>query len=119
MNKTKADLIEAKDNAYWERDQLVCALSKLYPSWLERHPESDKSWEDDWRWIVFIVIPGKEVYWEMKYVQGGFRVKKPRQLSWHIHDSELPEFMHLKYKTGNSWDGHTTKEKYERLKKIK
>lgn len=113
------ELKKEKDAAYWERNQLVAALSKIYPSWLERHPSSDKEWEDDWRWIVFIVIPGKEIFYEQKYVQGGFKVKKPRQLSWHIHDSELVNFMHLKYRLGSSWDGHTTEEKYDRLAKLK
>lgn len=104
---------EAKNQAYWERNQLVLALSRLYPSWLERHPENDKEWEDDWRWIVFVEIPTKEV--EHKYMQGGFDVKRKRQLSWHIHDSDYPYFGHLDHRVGNSWDGHTTEEKYRRL----
>src|SRR3954468_18033594 len=37
-----------KDNAYWERDQLVVVLSKLWEAHLARHPEEDKEWEDDW-----------------------------------------------------------------------
>lgn len=96
-------LNEQKNNAYWERNQLVVALSKLFPSALERHPESDESWEDDWRWIVFIDLP-------------------TGQASWHIHDSELGNFDHLPRRKHmllvSSWDGHTTEEKYKRLQTL-
>ena len=86
---------------YAERDRLVCVLSKIFPSWLERHPERDKMWEDDWRWIVFIHFP-------------------TGQSSWHIHDSELGWFDHLKRESEqDSWDGHTTEEKYQRLSRIR
>ena len=109
------ELHKQKDQAYWERNQLVVALSKIFPAWLARHPEEDKEWEDDWRWIVFIEIPTKEL--EMKYVQGGFTVKHKRQVSWHIHDSDLPHFSHLQQRL-NTWDGHSTEEKYRRLSHI-
>jgi hypothetical protein len=87
---------EAKDGAYSERNKLVSALSKLFPASLERHEDSDKTWEDDWRWIVFINLP-------------------TGQVTWHIHDSELPNFAHLFRICGRVWDGHTTEQKYERL----
>jgi hypothetical protein len=90
------ELLASKDQAYSERDRLVCALSKVFPAWLERHPREDVTWEDDWRWIVFIELP-------------------TGQASWHIHDSERPWFCHLVYHDRNSWDGHTTEQKYERL----
>jgi hypothetical protein len=86
---------EAKDNAYRERDQLVAHLTKIYPSHLCRHPDEDEEWEDDWRWIICIHSPAG-------------------QLTWHIHDSELPMFYHLPERD-NHWDGHSTEEKYERL----
>ncbi len=85
-----------KNNAYSERNKLVAALSKLFPASLETHPESDLTWENDWRWIVFINLP-------------------TGQVSWHIHDSELPQFSHLYRICGRVWDGHTTEEKYARL----
>jgi len=85
-----------KDAAYSERDQLVCAMSKLFPASLERHPDEDTSWENDWRWIVFIDLP-------------------TGQSTWHIHDSELAMFDHLPRFQGRKWDGHTTPEKYARL----
>jgi hypothetical protein len=93
-----AEALRAKDGAYSERDRLVCALSKMFPSWLARHPDSDASWDDDWRWIVFVQLP-------------------TGQASWHIHDSERGWFDHLSV-GANSWDGHTNDEKYARLAKL-
>lgn len=85
-----------KDNAYSERNKVVAALSKIFPAWLETHPAEDKEWAEHWRTIVFIDSP-------------------VGQLSWHIHFSEVEIFNHLNHREGNSWDGHTTEEKYERL----
>lgn len=90
------ELVTQKDAAYAERNRLVALLSKLFPSSLERHSEEDTSWEDEWRWIVFIDTP-------------------MGQATWHIHDSELSMFDHLPRNLGKSWDGHSTAEKYERL----
>lgn len=89
---------KAKDSAYHERDILVAALSKTYPSHFLRHPDSDTTWEDDWRNIVCVHLP-------------------TGQATWHIHDSEWHMFLHL---TPGSvpcegWDGHTTEEKYRRV----
>src|ERR1700676_4276282 len=55
--KVERELEAQKDEAYRERDQLVAALSKLFPSSLERHPEEDATWDADWRWIVFFDLP--------------------------------------------------------------
>ncbi len=89
-------LREKLNLAYWERNQLIAYLSKSFHSWLELHPDNDTAWESDWRNIVFVDFP-----------EGLF--------SWHIHDSEMKYFEHLKFKEGNSWDGLTTPEKYEKL----
>ena len=86
------------DRTYGERDRLVGALSKLFPSSLERHGGSEP-WDDAWRWVVYISLP-------------------TGQVSWHIHDRELPWFDHLWRNLGTLWDGHTTKEKYARLEKL-
>lgn len=96
LRERVAKLSVQKDCAYLERDRLVAALSKVWPSRLARHPDEDESWDDDWRWIVFIDLP-------------------TGQASWHIHDDELPMFAHLDRVDGNPWDGHTTDEKYARL----
>lgn len=94
-----AKLQASVDGAYRERNLCVAALSKVYPSHLERHP-ADEPWEDDWRWIVFVELP-------------------TGQASWHMHDSHLEYFKHLKEWPGHGWDGHTTEEKYRRLAAIK
>lgn len=89
-----------KEGAYWERNRLVALLSALFPARLQRHPTNEE-WEDDWRWVVFVDLP-----------EG--------QASWHIHDSELMMFSHLtKVRPEDAilWDGHTTEEKYERVRK--
>lgn len=89
------EAVKAKNGAYHERDMLVAALSKCFPSYLARHSDEDKSWEDDWRWIVYIDLP-------------------TGQASWHIHDSERELFNHLDVRE-NRWDGHNTERKYQRL----
>lgn len=85
------------DEVYAERDQLVAALSKCFPAHLCRH--EGEGWEDDWRNIVCIHLP-------------------TGQATWHIHDSELGWFEHLR-KTYSHWDGHSTEEKYRRLAALK
>ncbi len=93
LYRAEIDRLRAQKNAvYAERDQLIAALSKLFPSHLAYH-EGD--WEDDWRNIVCIHLP-------------------TGQATWHIHDSELPWFGHLDGGEAH-WDGHSTEEKYQRL----
>lgn len=92
------DAIAQKNIAYWERNQLVAVLSKVFPSHLARHPENDADWDPEWMWIVFIDTPHG-------------------QASWHIHDTELEMFAHLEERP-NAWDGHTNDEKYARLAQI-
>lgn len=98
-------LRKEKDNAYWERNQLLLALSKLMIAGLAKHDPNDEKWEKDWMNIVVILA-----------IQEDFT---PIQMTWHIHDDELPLFSHLKFQENFVWDGHTTPEKYERLKRMK
>lgn len=89
-----------KDAVYTERNKLIAALSKVFPSWLETHPAEDKEWAEHYRTIVFIDAP-------------------TGQMCWHINDSEVELFSHLEMSGANgSWDGHTTEEKYERLARL-
>lgn len=117
MQERIKELEAQKDGAYRERDALVAALSTLFPSHLSRHPDEDATWDDDWRWIVCVHIPtlvdvggavaqaaGLDSRWQ----------PKNQQVTWHIHDSELPMFSHLT-PSMNHWDGHSTEEKYRRL----
>ena len=89
------ELEGSKDVAYKERNRLVLFLARCFPSHRCRHPESDTSWERDWMNIICVHGPAG-------------------QMAWHIHDSELPMFEHLRLEESH-WDGHTADEKYERL----
>jgi hypothetical protein len=87
-----------KDSAYAERNKLVAFLSRLYPAHRGWHEGDD--WEDDWRNIIFINTPAG-------------------QLSWHIHNDEVEFFDHIPFDGSQDlWDGHTTEEKYERLRML-
>lgn len=107
LDQMRAATIEeersSRDNAYWERNQLVALVSKLYPSHLARHPDSDTTWEDDWRTIICVHSPAG-------------------QLTWHIHDNHRKYFEHLNKKSEQfadcKWDGHTTQQKYRRIRNI-
>lgn len=94
------ELHKSKDDAYHERNRLVAFISKLFPSYLTKHvPVDDPTWDKEWTWVVIINAPCG-------------------QLSWHIHDNELPLFNHLD-KDVNEWDEHTTEEKYKRMNDYK
>ncbi len=99
MNKLNFTDKEHKDIAYWERDQLILFLTKLFPSHLEKHPIEDEKWPVELRNIVMIETP-------------------KGQLAWHIHDKELNEFNHLKLKKGNTYDNHSIEDKYLRIKAL-
>lgn len=98
---TEQELIEQKDNAYKERN-LCVALIAAYAQWFEhtvgikKHEGED--WEDGWRNVLFIDLP-------------------TGQVSWHLHDSEMPNFPGIGAYQG-TYDGHSTEEKYERVKKF-
>ena len=89
--------IQGKDLAYWERNQLVLYLSKIFPSWVEHHPKEDENWDKDWKNIIFIQFP-----------EGLF--------SWHIYIEEMSYFEHLNFRKCNSWNGETLEQKYEMLR---
>ena len=120
ISRVRIDVLtKEKDQAYSERNRLVAALSKLFPSHLSRHPESEV-WDNDWRWIVCIHIP-TDSDWDG---HPNMAILERQQVSWHIHDSELHMFNHLGYydatklRDSCKYDGHTTEEKYMRLEKI-
>ena len=80
---------------YRERDLLVCALSKVYPSHLMRHHSSRNQHA-----VVCIHTP-------------------VGQLAWTFPDTEWAKahFGHLEWRE-NDWDGCKTKERFERLEKL-
>lgn len=100
--KTRAELLAAaavkamekrKDDAYEERNKVVAALSKCFPSGIAR--TAIEGWSEDWHGCVYIDLP-------------------TGQVSWHFHDSQAHLFAHLPPYHGK-WDGHDTEEKYRRL----
>ena len=86
----------AKDQAYAERNQLVALLAAIFPSWRTTHDPNDTASEPDWRTIIGVALP-------------------TGQATWHIHDSEVERFAHVPCRHV-PWDGHTTEEKYDRVR---
>lgn len=86
-----------KDAAYAERNKVVAALARLYPSGTAR--TAIEGWSDDWHGCVYIDLP-------------------TGQVSWHYHDSHAPLFADLPPYAGK-WDGHTTEQKYQRLAELR
>jgi hypothetical protein len=84
--------IEA-DGAYHERNQVVAALAKCFPSGTAR--TAIEGWDPEWHGCVYIDLP-------------------TGQVSWHYHDSQADLFAFLPPYT-KGWDGHDTPEKYRRL----
>ena len=95
-----------RDAAYTERNRLVAALGRVlhrsgdgfWDIWLAEHDPGDATWDPEWRTIVFIE---------------GYQ----SQMSWHLHDSDLPLFDGIPRRQ-NTWDGHTSAEKYERVARL-
>jgi hypothetical protein len=91
------DLLQAKSDAYIERNRLVAALAHIFPAGIAK--TTIEGWDAEWHNCVFIETP-------------------VGQMSWHYHDSQAMAFMDLLPYWG-TWDGHTTEEKYERLARLK
>jgi len=91
--KVRAEMEARKDAAYLERNQVVAALAKCFPSGVAR--TAIEGWSEDWHGCVYIDLP-------------------TGQASWHFHDSQAYLFEGLPPYTGK-WDGHDTPEKYRRL----
>ena len=85
-----------KDGAYLERNKLVSLLSKVFPSGKKK--TAIEGWSKNWHGCVYIDLP-------------------TGQASWHYHDSQSDLFDHLPEYKG-TWDGHTTDEKYERIRQF-
>jgi len=88
-----AEMEARKDAAYLERNQVVAALAKCFPSGVAR--TAIEGWSEDWHGCVYIDLP-------------------TGQASWHFHDSQAYLFAGLPPYT-KPWDGHDTPTKYERL----
>jgi hypothetical protein len=84
---------QQKDGAYFERNQVVAALAKCFPSGVAK--TAIEGWSEDWHGCVYIDLP-------------------TGQVSWHFHDSQAYLFKDLPPYAG-AWDGHDTPEKYRRV----
>lgn len=82
-----------KDGAYLERNKVVAALAKCFPSGRAR--TAIEGWSEDWHGCVYIDLP-------------------TGQVSWHFNDEHAALFDFLPPYAG-AWDGHDTPEKYARL----
>ena len=100
------DMQAQRDQAYNERNRCVAAIARFAVTadpayaWLGKHVSdpretSDNQWDPEWFNIVVVQLP-------------------TGQCSWHIHDNDLPLFSFLESRD-ESWDGHSTTEKYERI----
>jgi hypothetical protein len=89
------------DDVYNERNRCVAGMARMaldlgYLAYIVRHkPVEGESWDPEWLNVVFVHTP-------------------TGQMSWHIHERELPLFAFLK-REANLYDGHSTEEKYRRL----
>lgn len=79
------------DEVYRERAHLLALLATHYPA----HIQPDAT---DYHWPVLI----------LRLPTG--------QCAWHISESDMDLFDHVRTDTYEPWDGHTTYEKYERIR---
>ena len=80
-------------DVYRERAHFVAHLAKLYPSVVGADPA-----EPDWA-VVYVETP-------------------KGQLGWHISPDDMDLFSNIPFLSSAKWDGHTTEEKYERLRAL-
>lgn len=78
------------NQVYRERAHLLAHLATFYPSHIQHDPV-------DFEWsVLYISLP-------------------TGQVTWHISDADMDLFEHVRTDTYETWDGHTTDEKYARL----
>lgn len=94
--RSKPESKGALDRVYSERNAVVAALAKVFPSGLKK--TAIVGWEPEWHNCVYIDLP-------------------TGQVSWHFHDRDAILFEGLGPYAGE-WDGHTTLEKYLRLDRL-
>lgn len=104
LNQRVAELEAQKDAAYRERNLVVALAAELVKRFTKGEaflaPHTGEDWGPEWKWVLFLeFIPGMV-----------------GQVSWHIHRDELYLFDRLPRLESNPWDGHTTEEKYDRIR---
>ncbi|MFE2021328.1 hypothetical protein ACFW9O_25100 [Streptomyces sp. NPDC059499] len=92
INRLEAE----RDGVYRERAHLVALLAALHPSHIG-HTDPDTP---DWA-VVIVETPAG-------------------QMSWHIAPRDMDLFTHVQptNRVSPGWDGHTTDEKYERVRQL-
>jgi hypothetical protein len=91
-------LLDAKDQAYTERNRLVAFLARV--AYNRGHVVSVtkteiEGWDPAWHNCVYVELPHGQV-------------------SWHFHEDDAHLFKGLPVRH-HPWDGHTTEEKYARI----
>lgn len=79
------------DSVYRERAHLVAHLAAVYPATIGYHDPDEPEWA-----VVVIDLP-------------------TGQASWHVSPDDMDLFESVPLSSVNTWDGHTTEEKYARL----
>jgi hypothetical protein len=87
------EAVAEKDEAYRQRNYLVAAIAKLFPSGIRK--TDIPGWSDDWHGCCFIDLPSG-------------------QISYHFHDSHEHLFVGLPVYT-TPWDGHDKETVHARL----
>ena len=90
-------IYQEQNDLYTERSILVSALSKIYPAYLME--DNSENVSETYSHIACVELP-------------------TGQATWHIHSRDLNLFDHLVLKE-NNWDGHSTEEKLNRIKRLK
>ena len=102
LRSAEHDLAEAQaaqQNAYSERNRLVAALSKMFPSHLVPSEDGDPEWS-----IVCVHLPTGHASWHVRRIE--------MMAGWFTHVGGQPQVQ------PHGWDGHTTEEKYLRLEAL-
>ncbi len=88
-----ANDLEEKNEAYRQRNHLVAALARLFPSGITR--TDIPGWDQEWHGCCFIDLP-------------------TGQISYHYHDSQAHLFAGLP-EYAKPWDGHDKETVHARL----
>lgn len=95
--KFRSSMQAKVDQAYHERNNLVAALARLFPSGTRR--TAIAGWDKEWQGCVYIDLP-------------------TGQVSYHYHDKEAHLFADLPpYE--REWDGHNKADVHDRLGRLK
>lgn len=85
-------------SVYRERAELIALVASMYPAVMAYSDPAEPDWP-----VIYVETPSG-------------------QLSWHLSKDDLPLFPHVQvveaYDARARWDGHTTEEKYRRVRSL-